>query len=901
MVWLLGLALLALAGRPGKPLRQASYDWLFELSPQSAPPPQATNVVLIYLDEASHKELSQPFNQAWDRALYARLLHRLTIDGARAVVFDVIFSDPGPSSAGDEALAKAIRENGRVILAVDRVSSSPLWSGSDLAVETTVTEPWAPFRKAAAGFGFAQIQADEDFMARRHFHGYRGEETYSLSWATAKLASARITQSPEERFRERWVNYYRGGDTIPYVSYRLAETRPPGFFRDKVVFIGARPGTRLWRERRDEFRSPYSSWYVRPQFIPAVELHATMFLNLVSQDWLRRLTTPYEAAILLLTSVLAGYGLSRFTPAGATGMAMLGVMASIGAAVTAFVAGRWWFPWLIVAGAQIPCGWVWHVSWRSVEWYVQKRRLEAQRRQAEERIHEQAALLDQARDAIIVHGLDWRVSYWNKSAERVYGWTAKEAESERLDQRILKAEAGQVQEARRKTLTEGAWNGELLQTTRAGATITVESRWTLLRDEQGEPKSILVINTDITEQKRLEHQFLRAQRVHSIGTLAGGIAHDLNNVLTPIFVAVDLVLKAPVTAAQKHMLGVVSDSARRGADLVKQVLMFAQGRKGGRAEVRLSHLIRELEKMLRETFPRSILLSTRVDTDLWATSGDATQLHQVLLNLCVNARDAMPEGGELLIEAGNHALDEPIKVGNEVLKPGRYLRLRVADSGTGMSPETMRRMFEPFYTTKGLGKGTGLGLSTSLTIVKNHRGVLDCQSEIGDGTTFSIFLPASEEEERSSTESSPPLDLRGNGETILVVDDEAAIIDTVRPALLANGYRVITAVNGAEAVMLFAHNGKNIAAALVDVVMPGMGGPTTIRTLRRLRPDLCCIAMSGLQAEGRVREQIGSDEFGFLAKPFDVDRLLRILRDALNGKPKAVADEVQHGSPGGQL
>lgn len=305
--------------------------------------------------------------------------------------------------------------------------------------------------------------------------------------------------------------------------------------------------------------------------------------------------------------------------------------------------------------------------------------------------------------------------------------------------------------------------------------VTVESRWTLVRDEAGRPKSILTVDTDITEKKLLEAQFFRAQRLESIGTLASGIAHDLNNILTPILAAAQLLpLKLKnLDDRSQLLLQLLEVNARRGADLVKQVLSFTRGVEGKRVILQMRHLIGEIERILRETLPKSIEVDVKASHDLWTVFGDSTQLHQVLMNLCVNARDAMPLGGTLTIAASNQWIDETDVRTNLEAKVGPYCVLSVADTGTGIATEILDRIFEPFFTTKELGSGTGLGLSTIVGIIKSHGGFITVSSQLSKGTEFKVFLPAVMIREAAPIEN-PELH-RGDGNLILVVDDEAPV------------------------------------------------------------------------------------------------------------------------------
>lgn len=504
-----------------------------------------------------------------------------------------------------------------------------------------------------------------------------------------------------------------------------------------------------------------------------------------------------------------------------------------------------------------------------------------ERKKAEERLVEQAALLNLAQDAIVVRSLDDCILFWNKSAERLYGWSAEEAIGQSALQLAWRENVGEYQAARRQALHKGTWAGEASQLARDGRRLVVDSVWTVVHDSAGNPKSILAINTDITEKKRLEAQFLRAQRMESIGTLASGIAHDLNNVLSPILMAVQMLqLKVEDKQARK-LLEVMRTNAERGADMIKQVLSFARGAEGDRVALQLKHLIREIVKILKETLDRNIQISFRIAEDLWVISGDATQLHQVLMNLCINARDAMPEGGQLTIEAENRILDETYSQMMLDARPGRYVLLTVTDTGTGIAPDQINRIFDPFYTTKEPGRGTGLGLSTVMGIVKGHGGFVNVYSEIGKGTQFKIHLPAIEAAQLLQSDVPHAALPQGHGELILVVDDEMAIREVTRATLEAFNYRVLTANDGAEAIAQFAQHQKEIRVVLTDMMMPYMDGPTLIRALLHINPQVRIIASSGLPENGKAAEIAGQGVKVFLSKPYTADKLLRALADVL--------------------
>jgi PAS domain S-box-containing protein len=513
--------------------------------------------------------------------------------------------------------------------------------------------------------------------------------------------------------------------------------------------------------------------------------------------------------------------------------------------------------------------------------YVAIRSDITERKRAEEQILEQAALLDQAQDAILVRDLDHNIRFWNKGAEKIYGWTAAEVIGKNVKDLLFKEPSVQFAEARKAVLADGEWQGEIRQTRRDGEEITVESRWTLVRDEKGQPNSILVINTDITEKKRMESQFLRAQRMESIGTLAGGIAHDLNNVLSPILMAIDMLQLKTTDEASKKWLDVLRTNAERGGNMVRQVLSFARGVEGERVALQPKHLIKEIVKILRETLPKSLEISFQIPNDLWIISADATQMHQVLMNLCVNARDAMPEGGSIAIKAENVFVDENYARMHLEAKPGRFVMISVADTGPGMTPEIQSRIFEPFFTTKEMTKGTGLGLSTALTIVKSHGGFINVYSELHKGSQFTLYLPAVDmpgAADAAALQTNLPL---GHGELVLVVDDEESIREITRGTLETFGYKVLTASDGTEALALYADKKNEIAVVLTDMVMPFMDGSATIRALQRMDPKVRIIAASGLGAGQRAGEGALEGVSVFLNKPYTAEKLLNTLAQVL--------------------
>ncbi|WP_016878254.1 response regulator [Chlorogloeopsis fritschii] len=527
-----------------------------------------------------------------------------------------------------------------------------------------------------------------------------------------------------------------------------------------------------------------------------------------------------------------------------------------------------------------------------IELHLKLRNLTKTLQEQNLQIKEQAALLDITTDAIVVQDLDNQIYFWNKGAESLYGWKSQEAVGKKVNQLVYRAETtSQLQNIYKSLAENGSWQGELQQVTKQGQGIIVASRWTLMRDQDGKPKSILTVNTDITEKKQLENQFLRAQRLESIGTLAGGIAHDLNNILTPILTAAQLLqLKLPNTDERtQQMMRTIEANAKRGAALVKQVLQFARGVEGKRMIVQVGHLFSEIKQIVEETFPKSIELFTDIKPELWAVIGDATHLHQVLMNLVVNARDAMPNGGTLSIYAENIYIDEHYARMNLDASVGPHIQITIADTGVGMPPEIVDRIFEPFFTTKEVGKGTGLGLSTVRGIIKSHGGFVNVHSKVGKGTEFKIFLPAVE---ATATLFREDLEIfKGNGELILVVDDEARILETTKISLETYNYKVLTASDGIEAIALYAQYLDEISVVLVDMMMPSMDGATTIRALQKINGLVKIIAVSGLAPSDKLAGFAAIKSF--IAKPYTTKELLQNLHNILCQESKSLENETK--------
>jgi PAS domain S-box-containing protein len=466
------------------------------------------------------------------------------------------------------------------------------------------------------------------------------------------------------------------------------------------------------------------------------------------------------------------------------------------------------------------------------------------RREAEEQVSAQAALLDKATDAIVLYGLDDTIYYWNRGAERLYGWTAREA----IGQKITHLTCRDT--VRRRAVTtqlieRGEWIGELTQFTKSGNEVIVDTSWTLVRDEVGKPRSVLAINTDITQRKKLETQFLTTQRLESIGTLAGGIAHDFNNILTAIagnakLAATDLPASHPVQTPLRE----IEKASLRASDLVRQILTFSRRQEAQRQAVKLQDIVAEALRLLRATLPAQIEIQAHYGPapDIAA---DATQIHQVIINLGTNAAHAMREhGGILTVRLDSVTVDAQDEDYPTYVRPGHYARLRVSDTGTGMDAVTQERIFEPFFTTKAPGQGTGLGLSVVHGIVCSHDGAITVDSEPNRGTSFCLYFPQTTEPAISKPVE-PVAHARGAGQRILYVDDEEALVFLTTRVLERLGYQVTGRTDAKQALAEFRADPMQFDAVVSDLSMPGMTGPELARAVLAIRPNIPIVLTSG--------------------------------------------------------
>jgi two-component system, cell cycle sensor histidine kinase and response regulator CckA len=515
---------------------------------------------------------------------------------------------------------------------------------------------------------------------------------------------------------------------------------------------------------------------------------------------------------------------------------------------------------------------------RSIRYAIERKRIEASLQQREQEFR---TLAENAPDVIARFDPQLRHIYVNSAGGKASGIPTQDSLGKTVRELGLpEGPVDQWEEALRQVFNTGVQTSIEFEFPTPNGTKFYQSQFVPEFSPDGSVESVLAIARDLTEQKQLETQFLRAQRLESLGTLASGIAHDMNNILAPMLASAQLlpVLIPTLDEQSRQLLKIFEDNTRRGTELAKQILTFARGLEGERVDVQVKHILTELEQTIKSIFPKSIeIVRNFPKQEMWLVSANATQLHQVFMNLCVNARDAMPNGGILRISAENKVIDETYARMHLDAKAGSYLAITFADNGTGIAPEHIDRIFEPFFTTKAQGEGTGLGLSTAMGIIKNHGGFLTVSSEIGAGTQFQVFLPAVGETEELSEKT--PMLPRGQGEHILVVDDEKSLRETLKITLEFQNYKVLTAKDGVEAIAIYSQHRDAIKAVLLDMMMPSMDGSTAMQVLIKLNPQVKIIACSGSIARDSLPQNLGIRDF--LPKPFTSEVLLNTLHRVL--------------------
>lgn len=511
----------------------------------------------------------------------------------------------------------------------------------------------------------------------------------------------------------------------------------------------------------------------------------------------------------------------------------------------------------------------------------------SERKGTDEQLRKLSRAVEQSPVSIVITNLQGEIEYVNPKFTQTCGYSAGEVFGK--NSRILRSSDMSPSTYREMwdTITGGReWRGEFQSKKRNGELFWESASISPIRDQAGTVTHFLVIKEDITEKKSLEQQFLRAQRMENLGTLASGVAHDLNNILAPILMSTDYLRAIAKSADDREVLKLLHDGACRGADIVRQLLIFGRGIEGERSELQVRTLLKETAKIMKETFPKNVTVETVFPPDLWTIRADPTQIHQVLLNLCINARDAMPWGGRLTLAAENRVLDNVVAGQIHGSTPGRNVVLSVTDTGSGIAPEILDQIFDPFFTTKKPGEGTGLGLSTVLGIVKGHGGCVQVQSREGDGTRFEIYLPALECDGSSKVCTRIHQTERAKGEFILLVDDEEAIRVAGRRMLENIGYRVITACNGVDGIVEYSKRRSDIRAVVTDMVMPVMDGAALIHVLRQISPELRIIGLSGLPAQPADSTGSRLPVDAFVSKPFEAARLTETLHGVLNADEK---------------
>lgn len=509
-----------------------------------------------------------------------------------------------------------------------------------------------------------------------------------------------------------------------------------------------------------------------------------------------------------------------------------------------------------------------------------------ERRRAEDRVRFQAMLLDQVGEAVVATDPTGAITYWNRFAERLFGWRGDEVLGRAVVE-IIPNESCPHQNPRIRELIESgeSWTGELVLTRRDGSEFPGIVTYSPIRDGAGPIVGVVGICADLTDQKRLEEQLRQTQKMEAIGQLAGGLAHDFNNVLTAIAGHAELLLAdlAP-THPIRGDLEEILQAANRATSLARQLLTFSRRQVVSPTILDLNAVVVEMERMLRRLLGEDIEFTMELDGALGQVRADRGQIEQVLLNLSVNARDAMPGGGRLRIATRNEMITGADARAQLVPAPGEYVALEVSDNGCGMDAEVASRIFEPFFTTKEQGRGTGLGLSMVYGIVKQSGGGIEVASEPGRGTTLRVYLPRVTAQAAPSAPASPPGGGRaGDGEVVLLAEDDVAVRGLIRRILVNKGYRVIETEGGLDALDYIEGSSEPIDLVITDVVMPGIAGPELASRVAAGRPGTRVLFISGYAEETALAEVEPRAGIGFLEKPFDPDALTRKVRELLDG------------------
>ncbi|HWP43006.1 MAG TPA: ATP-binding protein, partial [Blastocatellia bacterium] len=503
-------------------------------------------------------------------------------------------------------------------------------------------------------------------------------------------------------------------------------------------------------------------------------------------------------------------------------------------------------------------------------------------RRAEEQILFQASLLNQVRNVIIATDLEGKIVHWNRYAETLFQWKANEVIGKHfLDVTVPEAHKRQAEEIFQTIKAKGCWEGEFYKQRKDGSTFPAYMISTAIKNSKVE--GIVGVSVDITERKQLEQQLRQAQKMEAIGRLAGGVAHDFNNLLTAILGFSQLLLqRVGDDEISRREVEEVIKAGQRAAALTGQLLAFSRRQVMQVRALDMNCVVADLEKMLRRLIGEDIELRTSLAPNLARVNADPGQIEQVLMNLAVNARDAMPEGGKLTIETANVDLDQEYAESHLGVRPGQYVMLAVSDTGCGMDAGTQAQIFEPFYTTKEQGKGTGLGLATVYGIVKQSGGYVWVYSEVGVGTTFKVYLPQAGEAAEEPRPQPKPAQVLSGTETVLLVEDDIQVSKIATQVLSDLGYTVISTSNGKQALEIAGEVERNIDLVITDVVMPQMGGKQLAHELRAIRPNTKLLFMSGYTEGAVVDRGILDSGVSFLTKPFTPAELAGKVRQVLD-------------------
>jgi PAS domain S-box-containing protein len=501
---------------------------------------------------------------------------------------------------------------------------------------------------------------------------------------------------------------------------------------------------------------------------------------------------------------------------------------------------------------------------------------------AQEQVHLLAAIVESSEDAVIGCTLGGIIIIWNHGAERLFGYSAQEILGECTARFSFPDELKALQKVQEG---EDVPPFEAVRRRKDGKEIHVSVRISPIRDGEGKLVGASAICRDVSERRRLEEQMRQAQKMEAVGQLAGGVAHDFNNLLTVVAGYSEVLLGSlPADNPTVPLLKEIHKAGERAVSLTRQLLMFSRRQMQAPEVLDINAIITEMEKMLRRMIGEDILLRTDLSPGLGQVKADRGQIEQILMNLAVNSRDAMPEGGKLIIETTNAVLGEDVARSQLELKPGRYSMLAVSDNGCGMDEQVKARIFEPFFTTKGPGKGTGLGLATVYGIVQQCQGAIYVYSEPGRGTTFKIYFPQTEEgcPLSSSKSFSCVRNAPRGGETILLVEDEDAVRGFTRHALTMYGYTVLEASGAREALQLFRQHQGPLHLLLTDVVMPEIGGRQLAERLLELKPRLKVLYVSGYTDNAVLHHDVLEADAAFLQKPFTPAALANKVRELLD-------------------